>query len=396
MAKQPKRNDTKGKAKKAPTVRLGPSATRAVSIKGFGPEPDASYKIASQADFSNALTWYASVDEPDSHFESVFLEMKGLGYSKEDIAAAKRTLTQKTFYKSSIASIARLRQRGVVIPDALYLDRWLANIKELVENGHQIREERVADLEERGVPVSIQERTSNRAHQMFESLDDIAERVWTGELDQKDVNYFDQFTLLEMKPAHGKYIIDRVKEEADKYDENPKDYSKETLKRMKPFWVGLFNALTSWVGERQAKTKTPEQMKREAMSRALKGVKKAEKAVATTFKYKDNDNDTGLVSTNPSNIIGAQVAVLYNVKYRLLTVLYANDLNGLSVKGTSVVNYDEATSKTKRAGRSIETIKAMKTMNKTAIKKAFDGIDSQVIELKARGSEEVIVVRVIR
>lgn len=396
MAKQPKRVADKRKPKKTPTVRMGPAATRAISIKGYGPEPDASTKILTQSDFSNALTWYSSVDDPDSHFESVLAEMKELGYSKEDLAAAKRTLNQKTYYKSSVSSIARLRQRGVTIPDHMYLDRWLANLKELVELGHQIREEQVEKLEAAGTPVSVYDRTLSRAFEMYASFDDTADEIWEGKRAAKDIDIFESFKVLDLKPTHARAIIELVQERVDAYVENPKDYSKETLKNVKPYWDALLAALNTWAAVKQAKPKTDAQIKKEQVRKALSGVKRAEKAVATTFKFKDMDSETGLVSTNPSNIIGAQVVVTYNTKYRLLTVLYANGPQGLSVKGTSIVNYDEALSKTKRAGRSIDAIKAMSTGNKTVIKKSFESINSQVLDLKARGSEEVIIVRVLR
>ncbi len=395
MARQAnKTNKRPMKTAKKAVGRVGPMAAKKIAIEGFGSEPVAGTTLAG-AELSRALTWYSSVEEPGTHNQSVYDEMKKRNYSKEDIASVKRVLNQKTFYQASISSIARMLQRDIILPED-YVDRWVSRINDLIIVGQSIKEEKVAEAEEKGIVLSIQDRTANKANEMFESFDDLAEDVWTKVKDLKNIKFFELFTELDMKPAHARILLERFKAEAEKYVENPKDYTKETIKLMKPFWDGLRDAATTWAAERQAKPKTEAQLKKESIRKALSSVKKAERAVATTFKFKPSDDASGVVSSNPNNIIGAQVVVLFNTKYNLLTVLHAKDHTGLTVKGTGIINYDEATSKTKRAGRATALIKSMQTQSKTAIKKSFDSIKGQEMEPKNRGSEEVVIVRIIK
>lgn len=378
---------------KKPTARVGPMAAKNIAIKGYGSEPALNSDL-SEGGLATALNWYSCVEEPGAHLESFLAELKDRNYSKEDITAAKRAASAKTFWRHSVLNIARMLQRGITLP-AESVARWEEKVKSTIEEGHLIREEKIADAEEKGIVLSIQERTDNKANEMFVTFDDLAEEVWTGVKTLKDIKFFEIFTEMDVKPGHARRLLERFKEEAAKYEENPKDYSKETLKVMAPFWNALAEAASTWASEKQAKPKTEAQLKRESVRRALTSAKKESKAVSG-LKYKPSDDDIGVISSNPSGIIGAQLVVLYNTKYNLLTMLYAKGASGLSIKGTSIINYDETESQTKRAGRAGATVKAMAGQTKTALKKSFDSIKGTAMEAKNRTSDEVVIVRIIK
>ncbi len=378
---------------KKPTVRVGPMAAKSIAIKGYGPEPEINTDL-SVAGLSTALNWYSCVEDIGTHLDSLLAELKDREYSKSDIAAAKRAASSKSFWRHSILHIARMLQRNVILPEDT-ITRWKANVQTLIAEGHLIREEKIADAEEKGIVLSIQERTDKKAAEMFVAFDDLAEEIWTGAKQLKDVKFFEIFTEMSIKPGHARRLHEQFKEEADKYVENPKDYSKDTLKAMAPFWADLAEAASTWASEKQAKPKTDAQLKRESIRRVLTSAKKEAKAVGT-LKYKPSDDDIGVISSNPSGIIGAQLVVLYNTKYNLLTMIYAKGSAGLSIKGASIINYDETESQTKRAGRAGATVKAMSGQSKTALKKSFDSIKGTAMEAKNRTSDEVVIVRIIK
>jgi len=378
---------------KKPTIRVGPMAAKSIAIKGYGSEPEIKSDFSASG-LTAALNWYNTVEEPDAHIESLFAEMKARDYSKADIAAMKRAASQKGFWQHSVLVIARMLQREIILPYDV-LTRWEEKVTTLIAQGYTIREERVAEAEEKGIVLSIQERTDNKANEMFVAFDDLADEVWTNEKQLKDLKFFEIFKEMDIKPGHARRLVERFKESVEKYAENPADYSKETLKTQVPFWTNLLDAASTWASEKQAKPKTDAQLKRESVRLALTSAKRETKAVSG-LKYKPSDDDTGVISQNPSGIIGAQVAVLYNTKYNLLTVLYAKGAAGLSIKGTSIINYNEDESKTKRAGRAAATVKAMASQPKTTLKKSFDSVKGTPVEAKNRTSEEVIIVRIIK
>lgn len=378
---------------KKPTVRVGPMAAKQIAIKGYGPEPEIGSDFSKDG-YGRALNWYSTVPERMEYADIYFKELADNGYTKQDVAAAKRSVNQPTFSYWSLFSIARMMQRQIILPEQT-LSFFKNRTEEIIARGYQIQEEKVAEAKEKGVIISIQERTDNKANEMFEVFDDLAEEIWTGQKVLKDIKFFEVFKTLDVKPGHARRLLERFKEEAQKYIDNPKDYSKETLKTQVPFWNSLVDATTTWANEKQAKPKTEAQLKKESVRKALSGAKKEAKAVAG-LKYKQSDDSVGVVSSNPAGIIGAQEVVLFNTKYNLLTILRAKGSAGLSIKGTSIINYDESLSKTKRAGRSAATIKAMASQSKTQLKKSYDSIKGTEQEAKNRTSEEVVIVRIIK
>ena len=61
------------------------------------------------------------------------------------------------------------------------------------------------------------------------------------------------------------------------------------------------------------------------------------------LKYQDTFTDLSLSSIPPEEIVGSKELWVYNTKHRMLGYFYS--VNGLSVKGSTIVNYDRAGSK---------------------------------------------------
>ena len=77
--------------------------------------------------------------------------------------------------------------------------------------------------------------------------------------------------------------------------------------------------------------------------------RKGEKAAAKVT-YKDEDSNLGINSVDPTNLVGAEAAVIYNTKTRHCEVYFAEEGKRLSVQGSRITNYDEkrSTGKTLR------------------------------------------------
>jgi hypothetical protein len=71
--------------------------------------------------------------------------------------------------------------------------------------------------------------------------------------------------------------------------------------------------------------------------------KKGERA-ASKMTYKDEDVDLGVVSIDPTNIVGAASVVIFNSKTRHCEVYHAKPDEKLSVIGAKITNFNETTS----------------------------------------------------
>ena len=68
--------------------------------------------------------------------------------------------------------------------------------------------------------------------------------------------------------------------------------------------------------------------------------RKGEKA-ASRVTYKDEDTTLGINSVDPTNLVGAEAAVIYNTKTRHCEVYFAEASKRLSVQGARITNFDE-------------------------------------------------------
>ena len=113
------------------------------------------------------------------------------------------------------------------------------------------------------------------------------------------------------------------------------------------------------------------------------------------FKYQKEDNNYKIASVNPEKIIGCQELWTFNTKYKTLSVFRALDRGGLQVKGTSIINYDEKNSVTKRTGRKPEVF-VDKVLNggKVVLRKLTDEMKNDA-PLAYRVNENTILLKVV-
>jgi hypothetical protein len=67
-------------------------------------------------------------------------------------------------------------------------------------------------------------------------------------------------------------------------------------------------------------------------------------AAATRIKVKSTDTDLGITSVDPTNVVGAELAVVYNTKTHHVEVYRASGEQKLSVQGARITNFDPALS----------------------------------------------------
>jgi hypothetical protein len=124
-----------------------------------------------------------------------------------------------------------------------------------------------------------------------------------------------------------------------------------------------------------------------------KKAKPVEKIIAK-LKYQKSNEPLKLVSINPTDIVGASELWVYNTKSRKLGKYVAKEFAELSVKGTSIINYDEAKSVQKTLRKPEEQLKEFKAAGKVQLRKFLDDIKAVDIKLNGRVNEEIILLKV--
>ena len=107
------------------------------------------------------------------------------------------------------------------------------------------------------------------------------------------------------------------------------------------------------------------------------------------IKYQVEFPELKLVSVNPEKIIGANELWVYNTKYNRLGVYRAeNSIRGFSVKGTTLLHFDETESVEKTVRKPKE---ALANLKKGALKKALNSMKTQEKQLKGRIGKDTIL-----
>ena len=176
--------------------------------------------------------------------------------------------------------------------------------------------------------------------------------------------------------------------------EGYRHYDKKELKKMYEFLVSIQVACDQIIGEMKAIRKP--RVKKAPAADAL--VKNA--------KFKLSDNTLGLVGVTPVNIIGANVLVTYNVRLRKIATYYATNVDptgagrgGLSVKGQTIIGFDEKKSEQRTVRKPEEIFK--KFAKETSNLKKFEAFLAKEIRTTSVGctgrlNEDTILLKVYK
>jgi len=116
--------------------------------------------------------------------------------------------------------------------------------------------------------------------------------------------------------------------------------------------------------------------------------------MVSKLKYQLNDSELGIASINPAEIIDATEVWVYNTKTRKIGVYKKADLSsGLTVRGTSIYDYEGSTSVQKTLRKPAVQLKEFKGAAKTKMNNAFSSIKATEIKLSGRVSDTIIILK---
>jgi hypothetical protein len=328
------------------------------------------------------------------------------GYSKSDIQAFKKTKDWRSHL--TLGAIAASLIKGM--PDVredfnqgkssvAWLKKEIAGI---IESGKFDIEEVVADPKavKVAIPVvTIQDRLREAAGGMSEELDAAIDSfiIDPDAFNPKDIKVVNLLKGKGAKAAHSRLIkgyfqrnYDELTELAsgnadEQLKEAYKHLARKNVKKLIEFYESIMTACEQIAAEQKVMKKP----------RAAK-VKPAEQIVAK-LKFMLSDTKLGITSAPPATIVGSQGVVVFNVKTRKIGYYIAKTSAGLSVKGTSLVDFTEkSTQKTLR--KPPEQIKEFKEQN---TQKRFEtwfakNIKTTETQLNGRFNEDTVILKVFK
>jgi len=115
--------------------------------------------------------------------------------------------------------------------------------------------------------------------------------------------------------------------------------------------------------------------------------------IVSKMKYRTSDPTLGLTSINPEAIIGAKAIVVFNTKTRKIGKFVARLETGLSVKGTTIENFDEEKSLAKTIRKPSEQISQLTSTTAKRFDTMFNEIKAVSTKLTGRINEDILILK---
>lgn len=291
---------------------------------------------------------------------------------------------------SHIAAYCVLKENNKEIPESSQI--WMDNMfTDLEAEGSVIVKEKKKEEKTKAYQPSIQERMAEQLSEIIGQFE-----LWVDAQPNKDVpKMFDWLKKNAVAQAHIKKIrayyepieaefLELTKKTCDEEFKESFNLTPAQVKRHIKFFEAMMNDLDAYENLKKATRKTRKPKP-----------KSADKLVAK-LKYKKDDNKYKIVSADPTSIVGALEVWTFNTKNRKLGKYVSQDLVALSVKGASIINFNENKSFQKTIRKPEEKLAEFNKAGKVALRKFLEDIRATSTKLNGRMNEHIVILKVVK
>lgn len=378
--------------------------------KYTGPEPTwEGWDKWSETKFLNekrrGMNYYNYFNNYKDLAPNLYKWMDKSGFTKDDVRAIKELSDSHITITS--AALATMFLRGMPEERADIEDynpgEWVRkDVAEYIIKGRVLLDKRtVSAAANAGLhQPTIQERIREATYIHLEEIEAWLEGFIKdpASFDPKGFNVLNHFKSREINQAHARLIRDKYAYSKQDYDEllsSTKDkddgymqlvdgyscYTKAQLKNMQAALTEIIAACDMFL----------QKAKVERKPRAKKAPNK-EKLVSK-LKFKATDDQYKLVSIKPEECLQALELWVFNTRTRKLGCYVASDLAALSIKGTTIINFNENKSIAKTVRKPEEFFRDVKSLPKTKMRKMYEGINSVETKMNGRINADMILLR---
>jgi hypothetical protein len=378
--------------RKTKTVRSTKKSRMTIDEMHYGPEPVGADWFEQDGNSLNSyFSWYNYFYDRNKVNQTIITFAKEHGYKN----AMK---FKKLYIPGTIAAMIRGLETGMVFPDHKnYPGEGTAGHqkhihKELRAYNKKAIAMKIEDIDT-GVVVkkrkTVQENIEAKVVELLGEVD-YAIDVW-------DCEKFDMYKYLTDNkvssavalkiPAQYKDMQDEMKEAIEGKDEQLKEAYNFMNKSEKKGFLNFVNKIVLDT-ERYAENNKPIRKPRKA--KAISAVNQVK-----DLNFLEQDVEHQVKSIDPSKIIGAKQLWLFNNKTNEIIKYDQIDRGGLAVKGTTIKNFDEKSSGSKKLGVKTEDVVDRVLEGGTiTLNKVMSEINSKVSKVTGRINNNMIILKV--
>jgi len=376
--------------RKTKTVRSTKKSRMTIDEMHYGPEPMGDDYFENKS-LNHFFSWYNYMWDRNKVNQVIF------GYAKEH-GYKNASKLKKLYIPGTIAAMIRGLENGMKFPDHNdYPGEGTAGHqkhihKELRAYNRKAIEMKAEDID-RAVVVkkrkTVQENIDAKVVELLGEVD-YAIDVW-------DTNPFDMYKYLTdnkvssavalKMPAQYIDIQEEIKEAIEGKDEQLKEaYGFMNMGEKRKFLTFVNKIILDT--ERYAENNKP--IRKPRKGKAVSAVK-----VVSKLSYLDHDPENQVKSIDPSKIVGAKQLWLFNTKTNEIVKYDEIDRGGLSVKGTTIKNFNEKTSSSKKLGTKTEHfINRILDAGSITLNKVMSEINSKAGNVTGRVNNNMIILKV--
>lgn len=291
-------------------------------------------------------------------------------------------------YTNTFGWVCRIVSNGGTLntKDQIWFENKIEEIKTLIEQKQTV-------VVSKTNVISIQDRIADKVSELAGEIE--------GSIDDYILSDFatmpSPYAIMQNKAKgiHASKLIDIFKKHRAEFDEasTTKDeqlkegysnFSKSELKKLIAYCDLIITDAMKISGEsiqtrkpRKRKAKSPEQL-------------------VAKIKYMEKFDELKLTSVAPKDIIGAMSLWVYNVKTRKMGCYHAADAGGLSMKGSTLLNFNETKSVQKKLRKPEQMLPDVLNGGKVFLRNVIENIRAVESQMTGRLNADTILLKVTK
>jgi hypothetical protein len=349
--------------KKYQELKLSP-----IDIKWKGREPSIK-EITKQTQLMDCYNWY------NYFYNAAIWKGWALAYNETIGNKFKLSRVPEKQFINSIGAKAKLILNGTKLPQE-YVDKLHSDLQGLADkfgNPEPTKKE---------IIVAPKSKCSET---IIADIEDIVDDFYRNNY-KSDFSLYEFLSKSQLSKNQAQLIHDYYLPVYEDVKNNPADYlkTKTQHKSYVAFLKMLVDDSAQFI-ENKVATRKP---------RKKRAVKVEDKVKAVS--YKKENVELKLASIKPEQIVEAKVAILFNDKYRYVTVYYAKDKETLQIKGTTILNFDPEKSfmKTVRKPETLHTL--LSGTQKVILKNIFGIKAKEKASVSGRINSETLLLKAFK
>lgn len=265
-------------------------------------------------------------------------------------------------------------------------------VKDLISKHRDDTDEEATEVAaEPVIRVSIQDRLAEKTSENIGDIEGHFDNVIKGvKAEFKPHDFFVARNVPQAQLAKYERVFETRREELLAAQAKQDSQLVEAYKHYK---AADFKRVISWIDNLLSSIEQYRGVKQATKKARTKKVPSKQKLIAK-LNYALEDKELKIVSINPADIIGATELWVYNSKTRKIGKYVAQEFRTLSVKGSSIENFDEAKSVNKTIRKPEEKLKEFAKAGKIQLRKFLTEINAVESRLSGRINADTLLLKV--